>query len=108
LTVDVDEPAPSLIRVSTHGQLTRVGDPRHGWIIVETDRWLAAMCRPSDELRTAISDHGPPGTLTGDEPRPTLAALAARHAPDTLGATPARLAQRFAPPAELTHSGAGL
>jgi hypothetical protein len=94
--------------VSTHGQLTRVGDPRHGWIVVETDRWLAAMCRPSDELRTAISDHAPPGTLTGDEPRPTLAALAARHSPDTLGATPARLAQRFAPPAELTHTGAGL
>ena len=107
LTVDVDEPAPSLVKVSTHGQLTRVGDPDHGWIVVETDRWLAAMCRPAEELRAAVTGHAP-GVLTGDEPRPTLAALAARHARDTLGPPPARLAERFAAPAELTPTGVGL
>lgn len=107
LTVDVDEPAPSLVRVSTHGQLTRVGDPDHGWIVVETDRWLAAMCRPVEDLRSAVTSHAP-GVLDGREPRPTLAALAARHAPDTLGPPPAGLAKRFAAPAELTNTGVGL
>jgi hypothetical protein len=107
LTVDVDEPAPSLVKVSTHGQLTRVGDPDHGWMVVATDRWLAAMCRPADELRAAVNTSAP-DVLSGGEPHPTLAALAARHAPDTLGAPPTRLAQRFASGAELTQSGVGL
>jgi hypothetical protein len=107
LTVDVDEPAPSLVKVSTHGQLTRVGDPDHGWIVVATDRWLAAMCRPGEELRAILAERAP-GVLAGGEPRPTLAALAARHAPDTLQAPPARLAERFAAPAPLANSGVGL
>ena len=107
LTVDVDgEPAPSLVKVSTHGQLTRVGDPDHGWLVVGTDAWLAAMCRPADELRAAITDRAP-NVLTGTEPRPTLAALTARHAPDTLGAPPARLARRLAA-VESSPAGAGL
>jgi len=107
LAVDVDEPAPSLVKVSTHGQLTRVGDPGHGWIVVETERWLSAMCRPAEELRAAVAGAAP-GLLAGDESRPTLAALAARHAPDTLGPPPAGLVKRFAAPAELTTTGVGL
>lgn len=93
LAVDAGEPPPSLVKVSMHGQQTRVGDPDHGWVVVATNRWLAAMVRPTAELRNIVSKAAP-GTLKGNEPSPVLAALAAHHAPDALGPTPAGLAER--------------
>ncbi|MDP9402671.1 MAG: hypothetical protein M3P85_04915 [Actinomycetota bacterium] len=94
LSVVVGEPPPSLVKVSMHGAQTRVGDPQHGWVVVATDRWLAAMVRPKTELQGIVAKAAP-GTLNGDEPPPVLAALAARHAPDTIGPAPPGLAERL-------------
>lgn len=93
LAVDLGQPPPSLVKVSMHGPQTRVGDPRHGWVVVATDRWLAAMVRPKAELQ-AIVAKAAPGSLNGTEPPPVLAALAARHAPGVLGPAPPGLAER--------------
>lgn len=93
LAADAGEPPPSLVKVSMHGAQTRIGDPEHGWVVVATDRWLAAMVRPTAELQNMV-DKAAPGTLSGKEPSPVLAALAARHAPDALGPAPPGLAER--------------
>ena len=99
LAVDLGEPPPSLVKVSMHGRQTRVGDPHHGWVVVATDRWLAAMVRPRAELHDIVGTAAP-GILKGNEAPPVLAALAAHHAPDALGPAPPALAQRLSASAQ--------
>ena len=93
LAVDVGQPLPHMVTVSTHGEQTRVGDPQHGWLVVATDRWFTAMVQPKAELEKIVSK-ATHGMITGNEALPVLAALAARHAPDALGPTPPVLADR--------------
>jgi hypothetical protein len=88
-------PAPALpsgrtgqtpaVEVRTNGEVTRVNDPTHGRLVVDAAVFGAAMATDTAELvgllRDAHADSGQP-ELTGAEPKATLAALVARHAPD--------------------------
>jgi hypothetical protein len=53
----------------------------HGWLVVDSERLVAAMARPADDLRRDLASYAP---LTGHEPALTLAALAAHHLPGAL------------------------
>jgi hypothetical protein len=97
LLADVaDETTPSMLKMTTHGELTLLGDPDHGWLVVDTDRWLAAMTRDPDELRQTLESKASDATLSGRESKLTLAALAATHAPDDLGPAPLKLVEQIA------------
>jgi hypothetical protein len=86
---------PAAVSVSFHGQQSTVGDPLHGWLVVDTGRLLAAMSQPPDRLADQLRQRLP--HLDGREPPLTLAALAAHHLPDLLDAEPTP-AQAAAPP----------
>jgi hypothetical protein len=72
---------PATVSVAFHDRYATVGDPVHGWLVVDAERLLAAMAIPGDRLRYDLTQHV---RLTGDEPPLTLAALAAHHDPATL------------------------
>jgi hypothetical protein len=82
-------PIPPLATVDVHGEIARVGDPSHGWLVVPTERLFAGMARSGGDLRAILADAAPGVSLNGDEPVPTLAALVAEHAPDRLDREPA-------------------
>jgi hypothetical protein len=92
---ELPAPAPALptgrtgqaptVEVRTNGEVTRVDDPTHGRLVVDAAVFGAAMATDTAQLvgvlRDAHTDTGQP-ELTGAEPKATLAALVARHAPD--------------------------
>ena len=78
------DPVPKLVTVDIHGELARVGDPGHGWLVVPAERLFTAMAKPPEQLRAIVARHAPGVALDGHESVPTLAALAAQHAPDRL------------------------
>jgi hypothetical protein len=73
---------PATVSVAFHGQQATIGDPLHGWLVVDTSRLLAAMAYPPDQLADLLRPALP--HLDGREPPLTLAALAAAHLPDQL------------------------
>jgi hypothetical protein len=72
---------PVSVSLAFHGRDATVGDPVHGWLVVDSERLVAAMARPADDLRRDLASYAP---LTGHEPALTLAALAAYHLPGAL------------------------
>jgi len=76
------EPAqpPVSVSLAWHGDTATVGDPRFGWLHVDSDDLAAALTLPSHELLHALRPLVP--GLDGSEPPITLAALAALHLPD--------------------------
>jgi hypothetical protein len=72
---------PATVSVTFHGPHATIGDPLHGWIIVDTAPLLAAMAHPSEHLAGLLREHV---TLGGDEAPVVLAALAASHLPQDL------------------------
>jgi len=78
------DPVPKLVTVDIHGELARVGDPGHGWLVVPAERLFTAMAKPPEQLRAIMASHAPGVALDGHEAVPTLAALASQHAPDRL------------------------
>lgn len=89
------DPAPRMVTIDVLGEVARVGDPDHGWLVVPKDDLMHALAKPIDQLRAAVAGHARHVALNGNESLPTLAALAVRHAPDALdSAGPA------APPAQ--------
>jgi hypothetical protein len=86
LLVGVDA-TPDMVKVDMYGELARIGDPDHGWLVVAADRWIAAMAHSGGELRAMLAAAAPTVALNGAESVPTLAALAARPSPERL--TPA-------------------
>ncbi|MDQ1429156.1 MAG: hypothetical protein QOK39_2632 [Acidimicrobiaceae bacterium] len=94
----VAPPAPALpagrdrrsgpaVEVHAAGDVTRVDDARHGRMVVDTAAFGAAMGTDTAELVAVLGDvyarSGQPD-LDGSESKATLAALAARHAPERL------------------------
>ena len=73
---------PASVSVTFNGPQATVGDPRHGWLVVNTAPLLAAMARPSEELHDLLQDHLP--GLDGLEAPVVLAALAAYYRPGDL------------------------
>jgi Family of unknown function (DUF6166) len=81
---DATRVAP-VVEVRSAGQVTRVDDPTHGRLVVDAALFGAAMSTDTAQLVGLLGQvryrSGHPA-LTGNEPKPTLAALAALHAPD--------------------------
>jgi hypothetical protein len=71
---------PATLSITWHGATAIIGDPRHGWLTVETGRLAAALTLTGDDLRRQL--RGQISGLTGDESTITLAALAATHLAD--------------------------
>jgi len=71
---------PATLSITWHGPTAIIGDPRHGWLTVETGRLAAALTLTGDDLRRQL--RGQISGLTGDESTITLAALAATHLAD--------------------------
>jgi hypothetical protein len=84
LAVDIGDTAP----VSIHGRIARVRHREGAVILVEAERWMAAMTKSPADLVDVVRAAAPSGTLRGDEAKPVLAALAVRHAPDAFGPAP--------------------
>jgi hypothetical protein len=82
------DPVPSAVTIDILGELARVGDPDHGWLVVPADRLMAAMAKPVEQLRAIVSGHALTAALNGNESVPTLAALAVCHAPDQATGNP--------------------
>ncbi len=68
-----------VVELRTTGDTTRVDDPVHGPLVVDTAAFGAAMAAMPDTLVTALARDAPAVALTGHEPHATLAALAAAH-----------------------------
>ena len=73
-----------MVTIDMLGELARVGDPDHGWLVVPKDDLMHALAKPIDQLQAAVAGHAPNVALNGNESLPTLAALAVRHAPGAL------------------------
>lgn|GEM_PF-4339007 len=71
---------PATLSITWHGPTAIIGDPRHGWLTVETGRLAAALTLTGDDLRHQLRRQL--SGLTGDESTITLAALAATHLAD--------------------------
>ncbi|MDP9388550.1 MAG: hypothetical protein M3Q48_11730, partial [Actinomycetota bacterium] len=80
-------PGP-VVEVQTAGETTRVDDPTHGTVVVDAAAFGAGMAATSQNLVELLGAVAPDVELRGDEPVATLAALAARHAPERLAAGP--------------------
>ncbi|MBL7498310.1 hypothetical protein I6A84_33800 [Frankia sp. CNm7] len=70
---------PVTVTVTDHGPHTVVGAPGHGWLVVPTDTFHAALAR-SHHLHHLLRPHF--GYLPAHTAPAVLAALAARHLPD--------------------------
>jgi hypothetical protein len=82
---------PGTTTVEQRGELTRIGDPHHGWLTVPTELFAAAMRLPDDVLASHLRSGAAGLYLNEREARVTLAALAALHTPDVLATPSARL-----------------
>lgn len=80
-TTTIAQP-PTSITAAFHGPHATIGDPHHGWLVVDTAALTAAMTHPPEHLRDLLRSRVP--TLTGDEAPVVLAALAATHLPHDL------------------------
>lgn len=87
------DPVPSSVTIDILGEVARVGDPDHGWLVVPKDSLMHAMAKPLEELSALVAGHAPGVTLGGNESLPTLAALAVRHVPDRIDAKTASVAE---------------
>jgi hypothetical protein len=89
--------ATPTVEVHTRGQFTRVDDPTHGRLVVDAALFGAAMDADTARLVGLLAEaRDPTGhlVLTGRESKPTLAALAALHAPEHLTFEAATVATR--------------
>ncbi|MBL7514454.1 hypothetical protein, partial [Frankia nepalensis] len=73
---------PVTVSVAYHGPNAVVGAPGHGWLLVPTDQFHAALALPAHHLHQRLGPHV--ADLAPDTPPAVLAALAARHTPDQL------------------------
>jgi hypothetical protein len=89
---------PVTVSVSFHDRHATVGDPVHGWLVVDAAHLLSAMTAAPDQLAHRLATHV---RLTGHEPALTLAALAVRHLPELPHPTPTA-ASNPAPPTSPT------
>jgi len=71
-------PSP-VVELRTTGDTTRVDDPVHGPMIVDTAAFGVGMAATPDALVAALGRDAPGVALTGHEPHASLAALAALH-----------------------------
>jgi hypothetical protein len=81
------DPVPRTVTIDILGELARVGDPDHGWLVVPKDDLMRAMAKPIEQLGALLATDAPDVALTGNESLPTLAALAVRHSPDRVAST---------------------
>ena len=72
---------PTSLTVAFHDAQATVGDPAHGWLVVDTTQLTTALTRTTSDLTRILTGRV---HLTGREPPITLAALAAQHAPEYL------------------------
>lgn len=84
------ELAGPAVEVHTAGDTTRVDDPTHGTLVVDAGAFGAGMAATREDLVELVSGAAPDVELRGDEPLPTLAALAARHSAEGLPTGPTR------------------
>jgi len=89
IAVDDRSPPPAVVTVEFHGDVARVGDPRHGWLSIDRRELMTALADPPAVLAGRLRAAGTTRVeLDGHESHVALAALAATHLDITPTADP--------------------